>query len=140
MATYHIDEAEFEIPEGWIDQSINIFAAGTTPPLPLSLVISRDRWPPEQDFATTADAKLAELKSRLKQFRLLEKRQLTVAGVLALETEFTWRADQGPMHQRQIFVPAQGVVLVITATAPVKIAEEQREEIERLLSTFRLKT
>ncbi len=137
MSTYVMNEAQFEIPDEWRDQSINIFSVGTKLPLPLSVVVTRDLWPTDKDFATNADVKLSELQHQLKQFRLIEKKQVMIGEVGALEAEYTWKSDNGPMHQRQFYIPAERYVLVITATAPVKIAEEQQEELGRLLRTFR---
>lgn len=134
-----MNEAEFEIPADWADRSVNIFAVGNTPPLPLSFVISRDELKKGQELADFADEKLDELGPQLQQFNLLEKRQVEVAGELALDAEFTWRSDKGPMHQRQTYVRCGQRVLVFTVTAPRSLRDEHRAQVDALLASLKLR-
>lgn len=138
MRIYRIDEGEFEIPDHWADKSVNIFAVGATPPLPLSFVITRDILRQGQDFVEFVEGKLDDISGQLKQFNLIEKRQVEVAGRLALEAEFTWRADTGVMHQRQTFMLHGERIMIFTATAPRKIDDEHRAQVDAVLASVKL--
>ena len=135
MNKYIANELSFSLPSNWTDQSVNIFAVGTTPPLPLSFVISRDYLKPNEELVDKVEAQLKMLEKKLRSFRIIEKRQTQVGSKVALEAEFTWVADNGPMHQRQQYVRHHNQILTFTATAPVKIGEEQMEQLELLLSS-----
>jgi hypothetical protein len=141
MPTYTVNEASWEIPTGWRDRTVNIFSYGTEPPLPLSLVVSRDELKSGQTLADFADEQVKQFGEKLHQFRLLGKRQLTVSGAVALEAEFTWRSEKGPMHQRQVYVPTAGSskLVIMTATAPVKIADDDQEKLNALLESFQFR-
>lgn len=130
-------EASFELPPEWKDGTLNIFTVGEGVPLELSVVISRVPIQADQDLVEYADSQLLTYPSKLTSFRLIGKRQRQLAGKLSLEAEFTWKTDIGPMHQRQVYIPASETkLLVITATAPVKIADVHQEQLESMLETI----
>lgn len=138
MATYRMNDAMLDVPDDWDDKSVNVFSTPGSSPSPISLVINRDRMKPGQEFADFAEQRLDEMESMLKQFTVIEKRQIDIAGTTALEAEFKWRSDAGLMHQRQIFVPRGERVFVITVTAPREINERQRTQVDSVLSSLRL--
>lgn len=138
MPRYRMNDATLDLPGDWEDKSVNVFATPDSSPHPVSLVINRDRLAAGQDLADLAEQRLDQIESNLKQFTLLEKRQVEIAGTTALEAEFKWRSDMGLMHQRQIFLPRGDRVLVITITAPREIREQQRAQIDLMLTSLEL--
>lgn len=138
MIGYRIDEADFEVPEHWSDRTVNIFAVGSKLPLQLSFVITRDDIDKEASLADYAEEKLGELEGKLKQFKLIEKKQLEVAGTTALDAEFKWLSDMGTMHQRQTYVRRRDRVLIFTVTAPRVLNTEQRAHVDAVLASLRL--
>jgi hypothetical protein len=139
MLQYITNDAEFDVPDDWTDRSINIFAVGATPPLALSFVISRDYMKPGQELVDFVEEKLAEAAKNLPKFRLISKRQIIVDGSTALQAEFAWYAEKNAMHQRQAYVPSGAKVLILTATAPVKISDEHEEQMNALLASLKLR-
>jgi len=139
VVTYQTNEATFDTPEEWKDQTVNIFSVGTKPPHPLSVVVSRERLKDGQELTDYAEAQIKQYEEKLKDFRLLSKRQVMAGESPALEAEFTWTSAKGPMHQRQAFIPRDRRVLLITVTAPVKIADAHQEQVDRLLASFRFR-
>lgn len=138
MSTYQMNEASFDLPAGWRDQSVNIFVVGgPEPPMHLSVVISRDRLKEGLELVDHIEKQLADIGKKLRNFRVLGKRQLEIEGVAALEAELTWVAEQTPMHQRQIYLQSGSRVLIVTATAPIKIADEHNEQLDAMLGTLR---
>lgn len=138
MATYRMNDAMLELPDDWEDKSVHVFASPDSSASPVTLVINKDGLKSGQDLADLAEQRLDELESMLKQFTLLERRQIEIAGKTALEAEFKWRSDAGLMHQRQIFLSHLDRVLVITITAPRELREQQRAQVDLILSSLRL--
>jgi hypothetical protein len=139
MNTFLMNEASFEVPEDWRDQTINIFAVGSEPPLSLSFVISRGTLRDGEELVDHVERELGQFGEKLKQFRLIGKRQVEVGGGVALEAEFTWKSDKGPMHQRQQYVRRGARIIIFTATAPVKIADEHIEQLNSLLASVQFR-
>lgn len=137
MFTYTMNEGSFQVPEEWRDNSVNIFVVGAEPPMNLSFVISRDNLRQGAELVDYVEQQLGDVSKKLRKFRILGKRQMEVGGRPALEAEFTWVSEQSPMHQRQQYVRVGQKVLVFTATAPVKIADEHMEQIQALLASVR---
>lgn len=133
---FRMNEGCFFLPPEWHDRSVNIFAVGGKPPFDFSLVISRETLPPGQDMVQFVDEQIAKLPAQLKSMRLKGKRQKKVGGAPALEAELTWQADTGPIHQRQVYVEHLGRVLIFTATAPIKIADEHELQFDEILASF----
>ena len=133
-----MNDATVDLPDDWEDKSVNVFATPGSSAHPVSFVVNRDRMKQGQDLADYAEQRLDELESMLKQFSLLEKRQVEIAGTTALEAEFKWRSDTGLMHQRQIFIPRGEPVMVVTITAPRELREHEREQIDAILASLRL--
>lgn len=137
MSTYTMNEAVFDLPTNWRDQSINVFVVGgPEPPMDLSLVISRDVLKEGVDLVDHVEKQIVEIGKKLQKFRVIGKRQIEVAGRPALEAELTWVSDGMPMHQRQQYIPNDRRVLVFTATAPIKIADEHNAQIDELLGSL----
>lgn len=138
MATYTIDEGTFDVPAEWVDKSINVFTFGSSLPLALSVVVTREQVAPEKDLAAYAEERLDDVAQQVKDFKIVEQREIEVAGQVALEAEFTWRSEAGLMYQRQTYVRARNKVLVFTATARRELRDSQRAQMDALLSSVKL--
>lgn len=137
MSTYRTNECLLDVPGDWHDRSIHVFTVGDGPPFQMTVVINKDEMKEGDNLAEFADQRLDQMESQLKQFTLIEKRQSELGGRPALEAEFKWRSDQGTMHQRQLFVPSDSSVILITVTAPFEIRPPQREQVDGVLASLR---
>src|SRR5262245_56915616 len=133
MASYTIDEGTFDVPAEWADKSVNVFTLGNSLPLALSLVLTREQLDPDRDLATYGEERLDDVAQQVKDFKIVEQRQIEVAGEVALEAEFTWRIDAGLMYQRQTYIRARHKVLVFTATARRELRDSQRAQIDSFM-------
>ena len=143
---YQMDEARFELPAGWQDQSVHIFAVpaagdggmGAAPSASeFSLVIHRDTPPPDEDLAAYVTRQVANVRATLPGVRVLREGELTVGGLAAREAEFRWEAEVGLLHQRQVYVRRQGRVLTITGTAPERLWAKHAGAMDALLASLR---
>lgn len=138
MATYKFNEGELDLPSTWADKTVNVFTVGNSLPLALSVVISREPIDPKKDLATYAEEKLDDISHQLKEFKILEKRQIEVAGNTALDADFTWRGQAGLMYQRQTYIRAGKTLLVFTISARRELQDEYREQVDAVLNSLRL--
>jgi hypothetical protein len=138
VKTYTINEACFQIPEGWGDSSVNVFSPSGKLPGDLSFVISRDGLEDGQELASYVDGQLGELSATLSQYRLIRKSEMTVDGLPAVSAEFTWNVQEKAMAQRQTYVATGRQVLVMTATTIDKFSREYNLIVDRILSSFRM--
>lgn len=138
MAIFKFNEGEIDLPSTWADKTVNVFTVGSSLPLALSVVISREPIDSKKDLATYADEKLDDISHQLKEFKIIEKRQIEVAGNTALDADFTWRGQAGLMYQRQTYVRAGKTLLVFTVTARRELQEEYRAQVDAVLSSLRL--
>jgi len=138
MAHFRFNEGEIDIPDDWTDKTVCLFAIGPKQPPTLSFVINHEDLEPGTELAALADEKLEVVAGQLQGFKLLEKRQVEVAGKVGLEAEFTWRSPAGMMHQRQTFLQHRRRVLVFTLTAMREIRDEDRARTDTVLASLTL--
>ena len=139
MRTFHLDEAWLRIPSDWRDNSIQILAQAEGSSAVFSFVVNRDEPAQGESLLDFTERQLALLASSLANFELGARRQRAVDGVVALEAEYRWRAEQGPMFQRQLYVPCGGRVLVLTATAAEPFDAARQAELDELFSSLRFR-
>jgi hypothetical protein len=142
-----MDEARFELPGGWQDQTVHIFAVpasagegmGDGPQgAEFSLVIHRDTPQPGEDLAAYVERQLANVKATLPGVRILREGELTVGGLAAREAELRWEAEgAGLLRQRQVYVRRQGRVLTMTGTAPERLYAKHAGAMDALLASLR---
>jgi hypothetical protein len=134
-----MNDAELELPDKWQDRTTYAFVDGSNPTPSLSLIITRDELKDGLELTDFAEAKLEELTLQLKAFRLIEKRQIQAANSIALEIEFRWRTEAGPVYQRQVYVQHGKRITVVTATASRQLDEVQNAEINDILLSLRFR-
>ncbi len=143
---YHTNEIRFLLPGDWLDRTINAFVLpdgppGTTPrpdaPGQMSIVITRDTLPVGSTFASYAGRVLDAMRTGLEDFRLLDRRRLTVDDHAAEQVEYLWMKDGRLMHQSQTWLDGGDVVLTITGTADDRGFAKHQGALKQLLSTIK---
>lgn len=151
--SYLMNDVRLEIPGGWDDQSVNIFALlppgrvagdelppGAAPVPEFSFVVHRDAPREDESAAEYVERQIMQLQGTLPGLTVVRRGELLVGGVAALDAEFRWAADQGLLHQRQVYVPRRGRVLTFTATAPARVWFRHAETVEQVLGGLRFVT
>lgn len=134
---YHIQEGSIDLPKEWKDQSINVLSASRVGEPGLSLTMTRDDIPWGMSFAEYLDDQLKQAQGALKDFTVVQQDEVTIGGLPARQVECRWVSKQGPMHQLITSVQTGARVLVITATMPGEITPQQRNEVQRVVASFR---
>jgi hypothetical protein len=135
-----MNEASFDIPEGFRDNTVHVLVEGDEIPSSFSLVINRDRLSEREELVEFVERQIERLSESLSELRIIDRAQRPVASAIALEVEFAWSAEQGLMCQRQVFIPQDGAVLILTATTLDAFTEAQRNKLDALLESFAFST
>lgn len=136
MPRYRMNEASFEIPQGFRDNTVHVLVEGDVLPSSFSLVVNRDRLGEREELVDFVERQIARLAESVSDLRILDRAQRPVASVIALEVEFVWSAEQGLMCQRQVFIPQDTAVLILTATTLDAFTAAQRDNLDALLASF----
>lgn len=126
-----------DVPQEWQDKTVLAFAA---PPragkvAQPNVVVTRDSLPVGQSIRTYGAKQLAELAKALREFELLDSREVNVGGLAGVEYRFTWEGDAGPIFQRMLLAPLQDTVVTVTASAPKAEATTSAEVFDKILAS-----
>lgn len=137
---YVMNEASIDLPSGWRDQSINVVSSGSPLDPGMTFTVTRDDVPFGMSFDEYLEDQVGEVSRKLDKFELLNRRGVTLDGANGAEIECRWQSTQGPMHQLIYMVPTPGGrAMVMTVTAPVKLTDGQRAEMQRIIQTMRFR-
>lgn len=135
MATYHVEEMTFEVPDGWIDRSIQLFSR---PEGSISYNITRDD-PKGQDVGPYVAKQLKALGPKLPRFLLIGQRSRAVGTLQGYEARLQW-APQGPLfYQHQVYVPYYGAVIIFTVTGPKSLAAQCDAHLEKSIANIKFR-
>jgi hypothetical protein len=117
MGDYRIQEADLTVPDGWSDQSLNVFKIpGAEGRRDASFVISRD---PTKGGATLDQymaKQEAQCREALPGFALRQADRFDFGEHRAGWLEFTWRNQGAELLLRQVFIDRGPAVLICTLT------------------------
>jgi hypothetical protein len=120
MQRHQLRDLTLEVPDGWQDRSITVFAV---PPKPgqkvtANVVLTRDTLEGDGPIRAYADQQLVALAKGVESFTLHDRKECTVGGQPAAEVLFSWKSGTEVLQQRVVFVRVGGRTLVtFTATA-----------------------
>jgi hypothetical protein len=139
MGTYQINEGAFELPDGWPDQTVNIFSTSREAPAEFSLVISRDEEQEGEGLRDYVARQHKALYEQLPRLRMLRRGDVVLDGRPALDVEFTWESDAGLMRQRQVYVAHDGTILTLTATAREALYAKYEAALDDIAASFKFR-
>jgi len=137
MSEYTIDEGNLGIPTGWFDRTLNVLGPDPND-VEFKVMISRD----EQNGRSVDDFVAQQIKDftqRMPWFSLQSKAERTIAGQRAIEVKSKYRDGKAEMFQHQVTIAARGKFLTFTAVSLLRVQDGCSQELERLLTTVRLR-
>ncbi|NUO53294.1 MAG: DcrB-related protein [Polyangiaceae bacterium] len=141
MSEYHMDEALFELPPGWTDQSVHTLTRpidGTAERLSISVI--RDDAPHGRSLSAYVDRNLAMQKHKLSGFELLDRDdQVDLGGLGAISARIRWRAPSGPVYHRHVFLLLHGRVVAFVGTCRHAHRDLCDDELDAVLSSLRFR-
>lgn len=132
---YHMNEGVFAAPEGWRDESVNVFISPDDSGINLTITraaISQGV-PPEETYEDT----LKEFSAHLPGYKEVERRPIQLDGEPAYQLEYHWKSPEGPMHQL-VVIHARGNQLVsFTFTSPGIMSHSQKASLLPIIMSFK---
>lgn len=139
MRTYHTDEIVFDVPDDWIDRSMNIFVSSAGDQAPFNVVITRDKLG-DLELRAFVIQKLKDFSKHIPRFNMLGQRQRAVGPLQGLEARLQWPVQGGgTMYQHQIYVAYYGEILIFTASSMLKLAAQCDTYLEQILSNIKFR-
>jgi hypothetical protein len=137
----HLELQEFtaNLPEGFRDQSVNIFTVAQDGINRLSLVIAREDPEPDDTLETYAKRTLDGLEKALPEFKVIEQQMTEVNRVDAFVFDARLGSTQGPLFQRQGLLFVEQRALSITASGSAAHADAVRDQFWKFVSSMRFR-
>ncbi|MCA8052256.1 DUF1795 domain-containing protein [Burkholderia arboris] len=137
MAVYRLHEGRMALPDGWRDQTMNVFhlpdASGRKD---VAFVVTRDYDTPLDDVGAYADAQQAAFKRQFPGYKPIAREPVTIDGLPGLMLDYQWRSDKTVLRQRQAMVRLDEAMLVFTLNAREEDFERHIPAWTSILSSF----
>ncbi|UEP50826.1 DUF1795 domain-containing protein [Burkholderia ambifaria] len=137
MAVYRLHEGCMVLPDGWRDQTMNVFhlpdASGRKD---VAFVVTRDYDTPLDDVGAYADAQQTAFKRQFPGYKPLARETVSIGGLPGLMLDYQWRSDKTLLRQRQAMVRLDDAMLVFTLNARVEDFERHIPAWTAILSSF----
>jgi hypothetical protein len=137
MTMFHTDEVSFEVPEGWVDRTINILAPPEHPS-GFTLVMSRQALHGKELAPFVAGA-LATLAKEWPRFVVLGQRDRKVGPLQGREARVKWAPKGQPFYQHQVYVAYYGTALIFTATTAFRFALQCEGFLDQAMANVRFR-
>lgn len=140
MSHYHIHEGLLCVPEGWRDQSMNVFRLpGSNSNRDAAIILTRDYETTLEAPAEYASAQQEAAKKSFPGYKQISVSELEVDGYPAAIVDYQWRSNGSALlRQRQLYVRHQSAMLTLTASAMANEFERIDDIWQELLASFRL--
>lgn len=140
MAIYEVDELTFEVPDGYVDKTINVFLppSAALKGEPLNIVLTRDALP-EEPLGPQVARMLKDFESKMPGAKVLGHRERSVGALPGREARVHAVHSKVPVYQRQFFVRHYGALLTFIVTSARAQSAKCDAIAERLLGSLRLR-
>lgn len=138
LVRYEMDELGFDVPDGFVDESVNVLVAASATARNASVVITRE---PRTDASLPDQVMtiLSTAQEKVPGLKVLGHREREVGTVPAYEARSHAVTNKMPTYQRQVYVTWYGTLLSFTVTTPRAQSTYCDSVIERLAASLRLR-
>lgn len=158
MGKFLFGNLEFDFPDGWNDQGmVTLTLPSTDKNVRPNIIITKERLPQPVDLKTYFEKIKEAVKARgIQTFQILDERQVTIAGVPAMQMVCAW--DLAAMKQMlgtnaevlknikpgqkvqqiQVSFLKDDVAVNLTASFPAEQFEIYTRPFQKFLSTMKL--
>lgn len=140
---YLLQEGTINLPEDFVDRTVNTFALGSTIPAPLSVTVARDKMLPDEDMPTYLKRQIKLLQSHIKGYKLIDQKALSLPSNQEIEgaqIEAYYKTEGRYYYQKQAaFEIASKKIIVFSCTSQEQFTEAQNKLWQDLLESFQLK-
>ncbi|WP_227245180.1 DcrB-related protein [Paraburkholderia caribensis] len=135
---YQIQEGQIDLPREWQDKTMNVFVSAGTGTEGVSFVITRERMPWGMKFDEYADGEVTKLARQARDYVAIQTEKVSLSGRPAFVHEYTWTNNQAQIQQCITMVELGETVLMLTFTAPGRISDTQRRQLQIILTSLQL--
>lgn len=140
---YLLQEGTINLPEDFVDRTVNTFALGSTIPAPLSVTVARDKMLPDEDMPTYLKRQIKLLQSHIKGYKVIDQKALSLPSNQEIEgaqIEAYYKTEGRYYYQKQAaFEIAPKKIIVFSCTSQEQFTEAQNKLWQDLLESFQLK-
>ena len=133
---FNFNEGTIEVGEEWTDKSLILLSH----PSDLSISITRDMLPLGLAFHEFVNRELDKLSRQLKGYKEEHRNILEIGGYESVLSEFSWNSPQGSMHQLSAIINLANHPVIITISSLEVITEGQREQLMKIIHSFKART
>ena len=137
MQEYRLNEGTLEMPDEWVDQTMNIFPSSSATPADFSVVITRDPALANESLEQYFERQIKQLPDALPGFKEIRRGELKVDDKDAVDIEYNWIGQGKKMHIRQVGLMLDGVVMNITATAVAPHFPKYSADFDKILQSIK---
>ena len=141
MASYYINEAAFDLPElPFRDETVHILRSSLSEG-DLNVLVFRARLAEPKALRDVVASHRDRERRTLAGFAVLAEREIEVAGTIAIEIAFRFRAEGAMIYQKNAhFLLGDVDHLLVAVNAPFEERETCDGTMEHVLSTLQLRT
>ncbi|MBS0959131.1 DcrB-related protein [Acetobacter thailandicus] len=136
---YHIQEASFDLPAGFVDQSINVLTITPENGEPFSLMITRRVLIDSETLPAYIARTIINTETEENFFKFLWKRFYTIQERPCFILATLIGNEKHPSEQRRIYIQNNMQVLTFIATVQKKFSEAQLNALNNLSKSFQFK-
>jgi hypothetical protein len=125
MTVINCNEAQFELPANWEDQSVLAFASPGEAPRN-AVVITKQLLPEGKTAEELVDFHVQSLSQKLRRFQLIGKAAVKVGELPAWDIRFSFTHHGLAMYQRQVSVHWYDLLWVLSTSG----GESRKDAIE----------
>ncbi len=139
MAIYFTNEGAFDLPDvGFVDRTVHLFEMTLEDGSDVGFIVCRSKMPAGKSLRELVEAHVTHEAKKLGGFKVLEERDVSWAGVPAIEICSRWRSDGKVIYQRQAHLAAPDTWILFGMTGPLSEREGCDKLMDHVLSSFRL--
>ncbi|PHM64366.1 hypothetical protein Xsto_03022 [Xenorhabdus stockiae] len=138
LTPFHFNQGTIMLPASWQDASILVLNS-TDEKNGTSFTLSRDNLPWGLAFSQFAEREMTAISKQLKDYEAIAHESGELNGFETETFEFRWRAPSGPVHQLMMLLNTPKQVLIFTGTCQGEMTAAQREQMQTMMATFRLR-
>jgi hypothetical protein len=138
-ARYEVDELSFDVPEGYVDESVNVFLASSPAMKSANILVTRESRT-TAPLAQQVAAILKDVQAKMPVLKVLGHRERDVNTVPAYEARaHAVSSNKVPTYQRQLYVSWYGTLLTFIVSMPRAQTRECDTLLEQVAASLRLK-
>jgi hypothetical protein len=134
LPIYRTHEAQYELPSGWVDGSVNTLEYAL-PAGNIRLIVTRAH-PDKPNLEALVDDRIADQRRKMPFFEQLDRHGKTIAKTPCIEVAITFRDGDKRMYQRSLTLIVGKRMVVMAAHGPDELRSEMVSLFDRVLGSL----